>query len=249
MVHFQRTGGQTVPAGILRPSAEMRTLDHQQQHNHSNVNAVPPSEPLASNEWPQHVNTIRKSSSDGRQESAAVVHCPPCPSSQFGGSSGSKCKHGRAAVKAATKALPIAERRRHRHLVAKISTPTTTLFRVPEQEQIFFSNASSLKPKPNAAQKHLRTLHCLERIDPLTIPSRTEHVLKHVDQHDEVHVDEKRFVACNDGESHILVANEEEAPKRAVNHKSHVTKLRFVSAIAKPRRLSNGTWRDGKIGV
>jgi len=164
---------------------------------------------------------------------------------------GGKCKHDRAAVKAATKALPIAERRRCRHLAAKINTPTTTLFRMLKQERTFFRNTSSLKPKLNATQKHLRMLHCLERIDPLTINSngRTQQTLKHVDQHDEVHVDEKWFFVCNDGESYILVADEEEAPKRSVNHKSHITKAMFISAIAKPRRLTDGTWWDGKIGI
>jgi len=73
--------------------------------------------------------------------------------------------------------------------------------------------------------------------------------MKFVDQFDEVHVDEKWFFVCNGGESYILVADEEELPKRAVGHKSHVAKAMFISAIAKPRRLANGTWWDGKIGI
>ena len=39
-----------------------------------------------------------------------------------------KLKHCRAAVKAAVKATPLADRRRHRHLAVKINTPTTTVW-------------------------------------------------------------------------------------------------------------------------
>ena len=91
-------------------------------------------------------------------------------------------------------------------------------------------------------------LHCLETIDTRTINSRTQ-AMKFVDQFDELHVDEKWFFVCNDGESYILVTDEEELPKRAVGHKSHIAKAMFIYAIAKPRRLANGTWWDGKIGI
>ena len=53
------------------PAVQRRNanLDQQQQrHHHSNSNATPPSQPLVSNEWPHHVNTIRRSSSNSRQE-------------------------------------------------------------------------------------------------------------------------------------------------------------------------------------
>ena len=159
-----------------------------------------------------------------------------------------KLKHCRAAAKASVKAIPLADRRRYRHLAAKINIPTTTIWRMVKQEKPLFRHTSNLKPKLTATHQHLRMLHCLERIDSRTINSRTQS-MKFVDQFDEAHVDEKWFFVCNDGESYVLVADEEEPPKRAVGHKSHIVKAMFTSAIAKPRRLANGTWWDGKIGI
>jgi len=66
---------------------------------------------------------------------------------------------------------------------------------------------------------------------------------------DEVHVDEKWFFLCRDGESCIIVSDEEEPPKRHVSHKSHIAKVTFPCAMARPRRLPNGTWWDGKVGI
>jgi len=159
-----------------------------------------------------------------------------------------KHKHDRRALKDATKALPLAERRKCRHLSAKVNIPLTSLFRMLKQEKIFFRNTNNLKPKLTATQQHLRMLHCLERIDPLTINNRRQ-TLKFVEQLDEVHIDEKWFFVCNDGESYILVTDEEEPPTRSVKHKSHVAKVMFISAIAKPRQLHNGSWWDGKVGI
>jgi len=159
-----------------------------------------------------------------------------------------KHKHDRRALKDATKALPLAERRKCRHLAAKVNVPLTPLFRMLKQEKIFFRNTNNLKPKLAATQQHQRMLDCLERIDPLTINSRRQ-TLKFVEQLDEVHIDEKRFFVCSGGESCILVADEEEPPTRSVKRKSHIAKATFVSAVAKPRQLRDGSWWDGKVGA
>ena len=66
---------------------------------------------------------------------------------------------------------------------------------------------------------------------------------------DDVHVDEKWFFLCRDGESYLILSDEEEPPKRYVSHKSHITKVMFLCAMARPRRLPNGTWWDGKVGI
>jgi len=64
----------------------------------------------------------------------------------------------------------------------------------------------------------------------------------------EVHVDEKWFFVCCDGESHAP-ASDEIPPERAVKHKSHIAKVMFLCAQARPRKLTNNTWWDGKIGI
>jgi len=92
-------------------------------------------------------------------------------------------------------------------------------------------------------------LHALNQIDPTTLRNRRNTVMKFCNQHDEVHIDEKWFFMCKDQQTHILVSDEEEAPHRTTKHKSHVAKVMFICAIAKPRRLSDNTWWDGKIGI
>mgnify|MGYP000187147047 CR=1 FL=1 len=38
-------------------------------------------------------------------------------------------------------------------------------------------------------------------------------------------------------------------PERTVNHKSHIAKVVFLCAQARPRQLPNNQWWDGKIGI
>ena len=105
--------------------------------------------------------------------------------------------------------------------------------------QGLFRHSSPLKP-------YLKDFHKVWRI---------EHALGHVDgntgmfksMYDEVHVDEKWFYMTQDGRVFIL-ANGEEPPKRKVQHKSHITKVMFLCAQARPR-VVNGVFWDGKVGL
>ena len=99
----------------------------------------------------------------------------------------------------------------------------------------------------------LRIDHCLSKIDPATINNQT---MAYRFMDNEVHVDEKWFYLCRDGESYILVADEEEdPPERYVKHKSHIEKVMFLCAQARPRHYQVGTracnqaYFDGKIGI
>ncbi len=66
---------------------------------------------------------------------------------------------------------------------------------------------------------------------------------------DEIHVDEKWFYLTRDQERYILLDIEQD-PKRTVKHKSHIEKVIFLAATAKPRRdPSRKTYWDGKIGI
>jgi hypothetical protein len=50
----------------------------------------------------------------------------------------------------------------------------------------------------------------------------------------EVHIDEKWFNLVQDGGKYILAADEVDPALVSVAHKSHVTKLLFLSAVARP---------------
>jgi len=158
-----------------------------------------------------------------------------------------KYVHDREVLLAAVKALPSNQRRQCRHLTAKVNIPIATLHKYLKVEKLFKRHTSALKPTLTSTNMHLRVLHALEHIDQNTINSRTQ-TMKYRDLFDEIHVDEKWFYVSRDGEAYII-CSDEEPPERKVGHKSHIAKVMFLCAQARPRPLSNGTWWDGKVGI
>jgi len=68
------------------------------------------------------------------------------------------------------------------------------------------------------------------------------------DFYDSVHVDEKWFF-ISEASLRMYLAPGEERPERAVTHKSHILKVMFLVATARPRYDVNGICTfDGKIG-
>ena len=66
---------------------------------------------------------------------------------------------------------------------------------------------------------------------------------------DLTHVGEKWFYLTKDGQRFIIVADKAE-PYRYVQHKSFLTKIMFLFAVARPRYETNkNAWFDGKIGI
>jgi len=126
--------------------------------------------------------------------------------------------------------------------------PLSTVHTLMREFKMLKRTTNAAKPTLTASNKHIRTMHCLEHTDQHTINSHTPNV-KFASMDNEVHVDEKWFFLCRDGETCIVVSDEEEPPKRHVSHKSHITKVVFLCAQARPRHLPNGTWWDGKVGI
>ena len=70
---------------------------------------------------------------------------------------------------------------------------------------------------------------------------------KHME--DLIHVDEKWFYLTKDGQRFIIAVDEAE-PYRHVQHKTFLTKIMFLCAVARPRYNTNkNAWFDGKIGI
>ena len=162
-----------------------------------------------------------------------------------------KHKHDRDELKAAVKALPKSRRKRYRWLAAALGVPLSTVYYLTKQQQLFKKVRSPLKPTLTVANKIWRVDHCISKIDPATINNENQQPTFSL-MYDEVHVDEKWFFLCKDGESYIIVADEEDAPERYVKHKSHITKVMFLCAQARPRyvgRLASRRLWDGKIGI
>jgi len=163
-----------------------------------------------------------------------------------------KFKHDRDEIKRKVKEMPFSKRRRTRQLAAQLEIPQSTIMYIFKQNgSIFKRHSNSLKPKLTDDNQRVRLQFALSKIDLNTTTSTRTQVStpKFLPLFDEVHVDEKLFFLCRDGESYVVVSDEEEPPKRHVSHKSHVTKVMFLCAMARPRRLPNGSWWDGKIGI
>ena len=66
---------------------------------------------------------------------------------------------------------------------------------------------------------------------------------------DLIHIDKKWLYLMKDGQ-HFIIAVDEEEPYRHVQHKSFLTKIMFLCAVARPRYdMRRNAWFDGKIGI
>ena len=66
---------------------------------------------------------------------------------------------------------------------------------------------------------------------------------------DLIHIDKKWFYLMKDGQCLIIAADEAE-PYRHVQHKSFLTKIMFLCAVARPRYdMNKNAWFDGKIEI
>ena len=72
---------------------------------------------------------------------------------------------------------------------------------------------------------------------------------KYPDMCDRIHMDEKWFFLTQEKERYLLVSDEKN-PKHCVKHKSHITKVMFLCAVARPNfNPSANSWLDGKLGI
>ncbi|CAM9696547.1 unnamed protein product, partial [Choristocarpus tenellus] len=69
------------------------------------------------------------------------------------------------------------------------------------------------------------------------------------DLHDWVHVDEKWFDILKDGQKVYLHPTEDLSRPSQAQNKRRITKVMFLAAVVCPRKLCNGVWFDGKIGI
>jgi len=163
-----------------------------------------------------------------------------------------KYVYDREELKQRVLAIPFSKRRKERHLAAQLGMARSTVHYLLRGQKIFKRISSAVKPKLTEANKVRRLEHAMSKIDLNTTTTSARlgpAVPKHMPLFDEAHVDEKWFFLCRDGESYILMGDEEEPPERYVKHKSHITKVMFLCTMARLRHMPNGTWWDGKLGI
>ena len=144
-------------------------------------------------------------------------------------------------VREGIKNIPLRKRRTQRKLAASLGVSKTTVQRWIVDSTIRV-HCNSLKPVLTEENKVARLIMALESHDP-NDPSKFR------DMMDRVHVDEKWFFLSRQRERYLLLP-EEKNPKRCVKSKSHITKVMFLCAVARPRfNTSANSWWDGKLGI
>ena len=110
------------------------------------------------------------------------------------------------------------------------------------QQDFCCIHTSSLKPPLMDENKVSRMKLALSFINK-NDTSKFEHM------EDLIHIDEKWFYLTKDGQRFIIAADEAE-PYRHVQHKSFLTKIMFLCAVARPRYdMNKNAWFDGKIRI
>ena len=104
------------------------------------------------------------------------------------------------------------------------------------QQDVCCVHMSSLKPTLTDENKVSRMELALLFIDK-NVTSKFEHM------EDLIHIDEKWFYLTKDGQRFITAADKAE-PYRHVQHKSFLTKIMFLCAVASDRILTYGTLLD-----
>ena len=103
-------------------------------------------------------------------------------------------------------------------------------------------HSNSLKPILTEENKLARLLMANHFRDPQD-PS------KYQDMHDHIHLDEKWFFLTQENEWYLLLLDKKN-PKHCVKHKSPITKVMFLCAVARPCfNPSVNSWWDGKLGI
>jgi len=165
------------------------------------------------------------------------------------GNVGQKQKYDRDEIIQRTLEIPYRQRKTYRALASKLGISHQLVYSLLKKENIFKRHRSSVLPTLTEDNKYHRVMHCMDKIDPAS-QTGTRSEWKFKDFFDEVHIDEKWFYLCREKETYILISDREEGPTRRTKHKSHITKIMFMCAQARPRWVAreNQYW-DGKIGM
>jgi len=165
-------------------------------------------------------------------------------------------KHDVEAMAKAMEEIPLSKRQTVAQTALALGVPTASFHRLTKTEAIV-KHSSALKPILTEENQFARVAYCLDQINkppqhPVTRQQQAQAngttPLKYQDQMDTIHVDEKWFHLTRDGARYYLSAAEKR-PTRRTRHKSYIAKIMFFCAVARPRRLSDGTYWDGKIGM
>ena len=151
-------------------------------------------------------------------------------------------KYSHAEFRQGLKEIPQRRRKTYHSTAKAMGVSLNTVQRMSLQKDVCRVHTSSLKPTLTEENKMSRMELALSFMD-------KNNTSKFENMEDLIHIDEKLFYLTKDGQRFIIAADEEE-PYRHVQHKSFLTKIMFLCAVARPRYDTNkNAWFDGKIGI
>ena len=158
---------------------------------------------------------------------------------------GRRPKLSPSTIRVKVKALPLNARNTRQNLSFALRVSHTTV-NSWVKKGILRTHRNMLKPTLTEQNKLSRLLMATSFVkEKDNKPGEYEYE----DMLDLVHIDEKWFYLSQDGKRFVL-ADDEENPHRTVKHKSHITKVMFLCAVARPRFIPHlNKWWDGKIGI
>ena len=157
--------------------------------------------------------------------------------------SGRKRLYDRQEVANAVAQLPIHKRRTIRKLAKALKVPKSTIQRLVKESECILPHTNTIKPILTDENKLSRFLYACEQIEGLGDDAKFHDFFK------DIHIDEKWFFLSEETLRCYLGLGEK-APERWCKHKSHIIKVMFLCAVARPRYDDEGNCIfDGKIGI
>ena len=151
-------------------------------------------------------------------------------------------KYSHVEFRLGLKEIPQRRRKTYRSTAKAMGVALSTLQQMLLHRDVCRIHTSSLKPTLTEENKMSRMELALSFID-------KNNTSKFENMEDLIHIDEKWFYLMKDGQRFIIAVDKEE-PYRHVQHKSFLTKIMFLCAMARPRYdTRKNAWFDGKIGI
>eukprot|EP00977_Amphora_coffeiformis_P017831 scaffold5966_cov121-Amphora_coffeaeformis.AAC.1 len=141
--------------------------------------------------------------------------------------------YDRELVAEAVSSLGVETRTTIRDVADGLGVSKSTTHRIAKEEGLIFSHTSALKPILREQNKVAWLLYAADRVE------KNEHdsCLLYKSAYDEVHVDEKWFDLTPQSQRFYVTEKERDQgrlPIRKVQHKSHIKKVMFLAAVARP---------------
>ncbi|KAF0684572.1 Aste57867_23454 [Aphanomyces stellatus] len=186
-----------------------------------------------------HVSCVRRILQHARVQGMGSGNMIVSVASKKKGRCGRPPSHAPTEVKAKLQELPLSQRTNLRAVSFHSGISYGSLHRYLKKG-VFRSHSSALRPLLTDANKLNRVKFALSFIKPGG---------EVCEMNNHVHLDEKWFYLTKERRTYYLIPGEE-GPDRKCKSKRFITKVMFLTAVARPRYVDDlGTWWDGKVGT